>query len=112
MSTSNVRKHAHHLAMLHRGKPEERKRVLRDTPDSLHAALADIARLVLAGKLKMTPQQRASVKRHIGAIQKLAHPKTTKKERADMLRPQRGGFLGFLGPLLAGLAGPILSLFK
>ena len=113
MATSNVRKHAHHLLILHRGKPDERSRVLRDAPESLHAALAEIARLTLSGKLKLTPQQLASVKRHIGAIQKLAHPRTTKTERAAMLRPQRGGFLGFLAPLLAGLVGPLLGkLFK
>ena len=113
MATPNIRKHAHHLALLGCGTPDERNRVLRDTPESLHNALADVARLVLAGTLKLTPYQRTRVMRHITAIRKLAHQKTSKKERADMLRPQRGGFLGFLGPLLAGIAGPLLGkLFK
>ena len=113
MATSNIRKHAHHIATLARGTPDERRRVLRDAPESLHEALADVARLVLAGKIKLTPKQLESVARHIVAIKKLAHPKTTKKERADVLRPQRGGFLSFLAPLLAGVFGPLLGkLFK
>ena len=110
---ANIRKHAHHLAVLDRGTPDERKRVLRDVPESLHNALAEVARLVLAGKLNLDPDQRTRVKRHIVAIQKLAHPRTTKKEMADGLRPQRGGFLRFLAPLFAVIAGPLLGkLFK
>ena len=113
MATPNIRKHAHHLAVLGRGTPDERKRILRDAPDSLHSALAEVARLVLAGKLNLNPDQRTRILRHINAIRKLAHQKTSKKDRADMLRPQRGGFLSFLAPLLAGIAGPLIGkLFK
>ena len=113
MATPNIRKHAHHLAVLGRGTPDERKRILRDAPDSLHSALAEVARFVLAGKLNLTPDQRTRILRHINAIRKLAHQKTSKKDRADMLRPQRGGFLSFLAPLLAGIAGPLIGkLFK
>ena len=113
MATPNIRKHAHHIAVLGRGTPDERKRVLRDASESLHVVLTEVARLALAGKLKLTPDQRTRVLRHINAIRKLAHQKTTKKERADMLRPQRGGFLSFLAPLPAGIAGPLLGkLFK
>ena len=113
MATPNIRKHAHHLAVLGRGAPDERKRILRDAPDSLHSALAEVARLVLAGKLNLNPDQRTRILRHINAIRKLAHQKTSKKDRADMLRPQRGGFLSFLAPLLAGIAGPLIGkLFK
>ena len=82
---TNIRKHAHHLAVLGHGTPGECKRVLRDVPDSIHGALAEVARLALAGKLNLNPDQRTRVKRHIGAIQKLAHPRTTKKERTDVL---------------------------
>ena len=111
--TPNIRKHAHHLAVLARGSPAERKRVLRDAPDTLHNALADVSRVVLAGKLKMSPTQLARAQRHVVALQKLAHAKTTKKERADMLRPQRGGFLGRLADILGQVIGPVLgTLFK
>ena len=79
MAMPNIRKHAHHLAVLGRGTLDERNRVLRDTPESLHSALADVARLVLAGAVRTTPYQRARVMRHINAIRKLAHQKTTKK---------------------------------
>ena len=110
---TNLKKHAHHLAVLGRGTPDERVRVLRDALESLHGALAEVACLSLAGKLKLTPDQRTRVLRHVNAIRKLAHQKTTKKERADMLRPQRGGFLSFLAPLLAGIAAPLIGkLFK
>ena len=76
---TNLKKHAHRLAVLGRGTPDERKRVLRDAPESLHGALAEVARLVLAGKLKLTPDQRTRVLRHVNAIRKLAHQKTKKK---------------------------------
>lgn len=93
--------------------PDERKRVLRDAPESLHSALTKVARLVLTGKLKLASELQTRVLRHINAIRKLAHLKTSKKERADMLRPQRGGFLDFLAPLLGANAGPFLGkLFK
>ena len=111
MATPSIKKHAHHLAVLARGSPAERKRVLRDAPGTLHNALADVARLVLAGKLKLTPAQLTRAKRHVLALQKLAN--STKKERADMLRPQRGGFLGHLADILGQVIGPVLgTLFK
>ena len=49
-----INRHKHHLAMLAHGKPDERKRVLRDAPDSLHDALAQVARMILSGKIKLT----------------------------------------------------------
>ena len=111
-ATSNIRKHAHHLAVLGRGTPAERKRVLRDAPDTLHNALADVARLTLNGKLKLTPAQLTRAQRHVAAIHQLANART-KKERADMLRPQRGGFLGHLADILGSVIGPVLgTLFK
>ena len=83
MATPSIKKQAHHLAVLARGSPAEHKRVLRDAPDTLHNALADMSRMVLVGKLKMSPTQLARAQRHVVALQKLAHAKT-KKERADM----------------------------
>ena len=72
---TNLKKHAHHLAVL----GCKRKRILWDAPESLHSALAEVARLALAGKLNLNPDQRTRVLRHINAIRKLAHQKTTKK---------------------------------
>ena len=109
MATPNIRKHAHHLAVLGRGTPEEGKKVLRDDPDSLHSAFHEVARLALAGTFNLNPDQRTRVLRQISAIRKLAHLETRKKECTDMLRPQRGGFLSFLAPLLAGIAGPLIG---
>ena len=106
---TNLKKHAHHLAVL----GCKRKRILWDAPESLHSALAEVARLALAGKLNLNPDQRTRVLRHINAIRKLAHQKMTKKERTDMLRQQRGGFLSFLALLLAGIEGPLIGkMFK
>ena len=106
-----INKHKHHLAMLAHGNPDERRRVLRDAPDTLHSALAEVARLVLAGKIKLTAQQRAVAQRHIAALQKIAHG--SKKDRANLLRPQRGGFLGALAGLLGSIVVPLIGkLFK
>ena len=102
-----LNKHKHHLAMLAHGKPDERKRVLRDAPDSLHDALAQVARMVLSGKIKLTPQQRATAQRHIVALQKIAHG--SKQDRANLLRPQRGGFLGALAGLLGSVVAPLIG---
>ena len=106
-----INKHKHHLAMIAHGKPNERNRVLQDAPDSLHDALAQVARMVLSGKIKLTPTQRTTAQRHIDALQKLAHG--TKQDRANLLRPQRGGFLGALAGLLGSIVVPLLGkLFK
>ena len=102
-----ISRHKHHFAMLAHGNPDERKRVLRDAPDSLHDALAQVARMVLTGKIKLTPQQRATAQRHITALQKIAHG--SKQDRANLLRPQRGGFLGALAGLLGSVVGPLLG---
>ena len=97
--------------MLAHGKPDERKRILRDAPDSLHDALAQVARMVLSGKINLTPPQMATAQRHIAALQKIAHG--SKHERANLLRPQRGGFLGALAGLLGSIVVPLLGkLFK
>ena len=76
---SAINKHKHHLAMLAHGKPDERKRVLRDAPDSLHDALAHVARMVLSGKIKLTTHQRATAQRHDGGEE-------TTKQASDGLR--------------------------
>ena len=97
--------------MLAHRKPEERKRVLRDAPDSLHDALAQVARMILTGKIHLTQQQRATAQRHIAALQKIAHG--SKQDRANLLRPQRGGFLGALAALLGSVVAPLIGkLFK
>ena len=97
--------------MLAHGKPEERKRVLRDAPDSLHDALAQVARIILTGKIRLTQKQRATAQRHIAALQKIAHG--SKQDRANLLRPQRGGFLGALAALLGSVVAPLIGkLFK
>ena len=112
IATPSIKKHAHHLAVRARGSPTERKRILRDVPDTLHTALADVTHLVIAGKLKLTPAQLTRAQRHVAAIHQLANART-KKERADLLRPQRGGFLGHLADILGQVIGPVLgTLFK
>ena len=107
--TPSIRKHAEHLAVLARAPLAERDRVLRHAPDSLHTALADVARLVLNGKLELTPAQVAIAERHARALRNLV--KWTKSERAKMLRPQRGGFLGHLADILGQVIGPVLGTF-
>ena len=79
MATNIIRKHAHHLAVLGRGTPDERKRVLRDAPESLHNALTEVARLVLAGKLNLNPDQGTRVKRHISGHPKAGPSQNDKK---------------------------------
>ena len=106
-----INKHNHHLAMLAHGKPDERKRVLRDASDSLHDALSQVARMVLTGKIKLMSQQRATAHRHIAVLQKIAHE--SKQDWANLLRPQRGGFLGALAGLLGSVVAPLIGkLFK
>ena len=108
---TSINRHKHHLVMLAHRKPEERKRVLRDAPDSLHDALAQVARIILTGKIRLTQKQRATAQRHIAALQKIAHG--SKQDRANLLRPQRGGFLGALAALLGSVVAPLIGkLFK
>ena len=108
---SPIDRHKHHLAMLAHGKPDERKRVLRDAPDSLHDALAQVARMILTGQVRLTQKQRATAQRHIVALQKIAHG--SKQDRAKLLRPQRRGFLGALAALLGSVVAPLIGkLFK
>ena len=108
---SPIDRHKHHLVMLAHGKPKERKRVLQDAPDSLYDALAQVARMILTGKIHLTQKQRATAQRHIAALQKIAHG--SKQDRANLLRPQRGGFLGALAALLGSVVAPLIGkLFK
>ena len=76
-------KHANHLAVLGRGIPSSAIRSC-ETPRRV-SALTEVARLLLAGKLKLTPDQRTRARCHITAIRRLAHQKTSKKEQAGML---------------------------
>ena len=89
------------------GTPDERKRVLQDATESLYGALAEIARLPLAGKLKLIPDQRTRMLRQNHP--KAGPPENDQKKRADMLRPELGGFLSFLAQLLPGIAAPLIG---
>ena len=50
-----ISRYKHYLAMLPHAEPDERRRVLRDAPDSLYDALAQVARMVLSEKINLTP---------------------------------------------------------
>ena len=74
---------------------------------SLHNALAQVIRMFLSGKIKLTPQQRSTAQGHFVALQKIAHE--AKQDQADLLRLQCGSFLRALAGPLGSVVGPLFG---
>ena len=101
-----LKKYAQQLRELHRLSPKAQKKLLikikKDT--DFVKCLCECARNIIKGNVKLTDQQKESIRRRKKSFRKLSLKKTTLKEKRRIV--QSGGFLGaLLGPIISVLGG-------
>ncbi|XP_049341305.1 uncharacterized protein LOC125805028 isoform X2 [Astyanax mexicanus] len=92
------------LKSLHQASPRERKLILRQAPTDLVLAICEIALNLLRGRIPLTAQQYARLKRQKKAIKLFADKRKSVKVKRNTIN-QSGGFLL---PLLS-VAVPFIS---
>jgi len=100
--TKNIQNHAAEVQMLLKGRPHAKAVLAAANPKLVRA----ISHMVKHGHNNgLIPHAHGS--RHASKINKLASPTTSLATKTKVV--QGGGFLGFLGPILGGLAGAIFG---
>ena len=107
--TQRVRRHLSDLEYLAKAKQAVRSRQLADAPEELILAIIDVAKALIRGKIGLTSSQLTQARNNKRDLLKLTRSTVGLKSKRKLLN-QKGNLLGVvLGPLLKGLAGPLLS---
>lgn len=98
----NILDHAAEVQLLHKGGPHAKALLAAANPNLVRA----IAHMVRHGHNNGLIHV-AHAAKHAAKIAKLSSPTSSQATKTKVV--QGGGFLGFLGPILGGLAGAIFG---
>ena len=105
---SRVKKHLDSLKILRKAKPKFRKNFLLGADNDLIKCLCECSLNVLNGNIKLSKNQKKSLRKHRKNIRTLAAKKVGLKRKRKILI-QKGGFLpALLAPVL-GIAGSLIG---
>ena len=82
-------------------------RIIDEGGMELVYCICDCVFNVLQGNIPVNEEEKNRLKRHRHFLRKLVNEKTSYKEKKRLI--QRGGFLGALIPILAGLVGKLFT---
>lgn len=107
--TTRIKHYAPVLQGLYKTSPKICKKFIQSAPPDLIKAVSEICLNVLRGKVKLSPKQKISLKKHRNTLRSLSKRNTSLESRRRHI--QKGGFLGALLrpllPLLGQLIAPI-----
>ena len=110
---AHLEKHRQTLLLLSKAKPKAAKQILKDAPNSLIQAIAEIALNSLNGVIPLTAHKIKKLKRHKNNLRALANASTLASRRKTL---QKGGWVGSLLslalPLLFKGASKLVSTIK
>lgn len=96
------------IKRLHRMKPKDRKKFIKDYSQDFLDAVSECAKNLLSGNLPLSSTQFKKLRRYKKALRLLSSRKSTVDTRRRSLQ-QKGGFIGpLLGPLI-GLASTLFG---
>ena len=105
--TSRLGRHIRDLELMSSASTQARRRIITQASDDLILALVDAAKMVIKGKVALSPNQLRAVRRHKQDFQKVIKPRTSIRQLKKVY--QVGGFVpALLGPLLK-IGLPIIS---
>ena len=90
---AHLRKHRQTLLLISKSKPRAAKKILKEAPNSLIKAIAEIALNSLNGNIPLTLQKIRKLKRHKKNLREVANASTLVSRRRVI---QRGGWVGAL----------------
>lgn len=100
------REHYSLLKLLAQSK--KAKYIVHELDDDIIDCLSECSLNILEGNIPLSVSQKNKLKKHKNNLRKFRLKKTSKKKKKAIL--QKGGFLpALLAPVLASIAGPVLS---
>lgn len=105
--SEKLRRNAQLIKVLHRSSPTVKKRLLREhcSPDFINC-ISECCKNVLKGNVRLSPSQKASLRRRHNTVRLLSLKSTSQKRKKKLI--QSGGFLGaLLGPIVSIISGLI-----
>lgn len=107
-AVSRLKKNLHTLHTIADSKPKLRKALVANADNDLIFCLADCIYNVLQSNVPMTRAQLSKLYKYRHYLRKVAHKRTTMKEKRKVLQ-QNGGFLPLLLTPLLGIAGSLIG---
>ena len=108
--THLLRQHSATLYTLSKCPPGTRKKILKAAPNGLIKVISQCAKNTIKGNIPLTRVHISKLKPHRLILRKLANKSLSLKKKRALLVQRGAGFLPFLlGPILTGLAKPLLS---
>jgi DnaJ-domain-containing protein 1 len=106
---ASVRKHREVLKRLHRARPLERRKIVKQVDCSLVKCLCTLCHQVLKGVIHLSKTDRSRLHKHRNVLRKLARPGESYKKKFEILQ-QGSGFLPLLlAPLITGIFSKIFN---
>ena len=108
--SKNIKKNLPMLIVLHCSSKAQKEELLKHLKPDTTKVICECTINIINRNIKVSDQEKKKINRNRDKIQELVNPKTSQKERKEILVQEGGAFLApLLAPVLGSLVGPFLK---